>query len=175
MKLIVAMDNNRGIGLLNALPWKNSNDMNHFKTTTTNNIVVMGRKTFESIGKPLPNRINLVLSSDPTFNPKGAFVYNSLHDLIITAGAFSLANTLFADPFKPAEPRPDIYVIGGATIYKQLLPYCTELIISQIDNIYECDTFFPEFEPDFKLTNTVDYPKNEKNKDNLTIKYYNKI
>lgn len=126
--MIVAMDENRGIGLGNALPWKLPEDMAHFRTTTLMHPVIMGRKTFESIGRPLPMRKNLVVSRNPHWDHESCLLRGSVEEAIEDAD------------------DSDIFVIGGAEIFKRALPLADKLIVTHIHKTYDCDTFFPEID-----------------------------
>lgn len=131
IKIIVAMDPNRLIGKNNQLPWNIKEDLAHFKETTLNHAIVMGRKTYESIGKALPNRINYVLTRDLSFKPKeeSTLVIKEIKSLV--------------DKYKNSDQT--LYVIGGEQVYSLFLPYTDELVVSQILNFYYGDTYFPDF------------------------------
>jgi dihydrofolate reductase len=140
IKIIVAMDPNKLIGKNNKLPWDLKEDLTHFKETTTGHAVVMGRKTFESIGKALPNRINYLLTRDQNLGAlKDVFIVQDFKDLV-----------------KKYQASKDIlFVIGGEQVYQLFLPYCDELIVSQILNFYYGDTYFPEFEEEFDIEQII--------------------
>lgn len=140
LKAIAAMARNRVIGREGIIPWRISDELRWFKRTTTGQCILMGRKTFQSLGRPLPNRRNLVVTHDLAFNVEGATV---IHDL---AGF---------DPADYAAPGTGVFVIGGAEIYRQMLPRCTELLLTVLPRDVEGDTLFPEFEPLFELCETV--------------------
>lgn len=125
---IVAVDKGQGIGYKNSMPWPHlPGDMTWFKQQTMNNIVIMGRKTWESLGcKNLPNRINIVISRLPVQGCHQSF--NS------TEAALSYCKKLFA--------AKEIYVIGGGIIYEQFLPSIERFLITEIEEQYECDVFF---------------------------------
>ncbi len=125
LSLIVAMDAQRGIGIDNRLPWRLPEDLAHFKRLTTGHPILMGRKTFESIGRPLPNRRNIVLSSNPDWQ----------HDGVECAATMAAALAL--------APDQTVYVIGGAQIYTLALPLATTVIVTEIAATFDCDTFFP--------------------------------
>lgn len=133
MNLIVAVDGQWGIGcsgkLLDIIPA----DMKYFKAKTIGKIVVMGRKTFESLpgGKPLSDRINIVLSRGGKINAEGIIMCNSLGEL------FSLLSKHSSE---------DVFVIGGEAVYQQLLPYCSKAYVTKIDKIYMPDTYFPNLD-----------------------------
>lgn len=130
---IVAMDPNRLIGNDGDLPWHLPEDLKFFKATTSGATIVMGRKTFDSIGRPLPNRRNIVLTRDESWTHDGVTVIHSVDDL----------NVLSND----AKP---IFIIGGSEIYSIFLPFVYKLIVSHVHIQYQGDTFFPEFESLFK-------------------------
>ena len=143
--LIVAMDKKGLIGKDNALPWHFPKDLKHFKQKTLNHTVVMGRKTYESIvaslGKPLPNRDNIVLTTQKrTF--KGARVIHDLESYLKTI---------------PKDHR--LFIIGGRKVYEAALPHADVLYITHVDGEYEGDTFFPEVDySQYRLVNKVEDP-----------------
>jgi len=126
LTIIVAMDAQRGIGINNTLPWKLPEDMAHFKRLTTGNTVIMGRKTFDSIGRPLPNRRNIVITRNPDWR----------HDGVEAVGSVEAALALLDGATG--------FVIGGAEIYQQSMQLADQLIITEIARTYQCDAFFPE-------------------------------
>ncbi|MFD1425414.1 dihydrofolate reductase [Kroppenstedtia sanguinis] len=127
IRLIVAYANHRVIGRNGQMPWHLPNDLKHFKETTTGHTVVMGRKTYESIGKPLPRRRNVILTENPHFRaPAGVEVIH--HPQEVTQ-------------------LGDLFIIGGAQLYEQFLPLADRLYITQIDLETEGDTFFPKWDP----------------------------
>jgi len=129
LTIVVATDANRGIGIDNKLPWRLPEDMAHFKRTTMGHPVIMGRKTFDSIGKPLPNRRNIVITRNPGWKHEGVEAVTSI----------STAIELVGDT--PA------CIIGGAQIYAETLPFANRLIITEIDKTFDCDAFFPTIDP----------------------------
>jgi len=128
---VVAHDKNRLIGGENKLLWDLPEDLKHFKKLTLNSTVIMGRKTFESIGKPLPKRLNVILTKDINFKPNGCLVYNNIDDII---GDFN--------------EDPNVFVIGGGEIYKQFFPYIQRIYASLVDGEYSGDTYFPDYGTD---------------------------
>jgi len=129
--IIAAVAQNGVIGNANALPWHLPEDMKHFKALTTGHAVIMGRKTWESLPpkfRPLPNRRNIVLTRDPAYRAEGATVVHS-PDAARKVGADGTA-----------------YIIGGAELYAQMLPYAQRLELTEIDATYEGDAFFPSFD-----------------------------
>lgn len=135
LNLIVAHDKNRLIGLNGELPWSLKGDLEHFKDLTINNIVIMGRKTYESIGKPLPHRKNIVISKTMESN-EDIFVASSLSD------ALHLARLI--------NPCKDVFIIGGYSLYKEVLPIVNTMYITEIDGSYGMSSaeqvFFPEYD-----------------------------
>ncbi|MFV0337095.1 MAG: dihydrofolate reductase [Chthoniobacterales bacterium] len=148
MKAIVAMTPERLIGVNGALPWHLPGDLKFFKQTTLGHRVVMGRKTYDSIGKPLPKRDNIVLTRDKNFYPNAEVTL--LH---------SVAELLRMD--KEATDEKECFVIGGAQIYRLLLPYCSEIYVTEVKGKFEGDTYLEVFESDFPkvqiLSDTPDY------------------
>ena len=133
MNLIVAVDKNWAIGNKNELLVNIPRDKKFFREMTTGKVVVMGRKTLESFpnGMPLPNRINIVLTKNKTYKAKGAIMVHSLEEL--------------QEELKKYDSE-DIYVIGGGTVYKQLLPYCSRADVTKIDHAFEADTYVPNLD-----------------------------
>jgi len=132
--LIWAMARNRVIGRRNALPWRLPADMKHFRELTTGHPVLMGRKTFESLGRPLPNRTNIVITSDRHYTPQGCLVAHSLDEALALA-------VLHVPP-----NDPEIFVIGGEQLYTQLLSRADRLYMTQVETDAEGDAWFPEFD-----------------------------
>ena len=133
MKAIVAVDNNWAIGFQNDLLVKIPNDQKNFRRITTGKVVVLGRKTLEGFpnGLPLVNRINIILSRNKSFNVKGAAV---VHDMDELKEVLSQYDT------------DDIYIIGGESIYKALVPYCDEAIVTKLNYSYQADSYFPDLD-----------------------------
>lgn len=131
LSIIVAIDEKRAIGKDNQLLWHIPEDLKHFKELTTGHTVVMGENTYRSIGRPLPNRTNIILSMTPDFSPEGCFVVRSIDEALNVA--------------KEHESE-EIFIIGGASIYKQFLPIVDRLYVTEVTGIHEADTFFPEYD-----------------------------
>jgi dihydrofolate reductase len=129
---IAAMSLNRVIGAGNKIPWHLPEDFKWFKQMTTGHIIVMGRKTFESIGKPLPNRTTMVLSRS-AFSHPGVRTIHDLRELPALAGDH------------------EVFICGGAQVYAQALPRCSDLYLTLVKREAEGDTFFPPFEDRFEL------------------------
>lgn len=133
MNLIVAVDKNWAIGCNNELLVSIPADMKFFRQTTMGKVVVMGRKTLESFPNksPLKNRTNIVLTSNPNYKVEGAIVVHTLAELLEELKKYN---------------SEDIYVIGGDSIYRQLLPYCDLAHVTKIDHAYQADAFFPNLD-----------------------------
>ncbi len=129
ISMIAAMDRNHLIGNNNQLPWHLPADFAHFKSTTMGKPIVMGRKTFESIGKPLPGRINIVLSRNPETRFEGVACVSN-----------------FEDALAAVPDAPEIMIIGGSTIYEMLLPQTNRMYLTYVDAAFEGDAWFPEFD-----------------------------
>ena len=154
IKLICAISKNNVIGNENKLPWNLSEDLKRFKKLTSHNFIVMGRKTFDSIGRPLPNRKNIVLSNNLNLEIDGVEVFNSPDEVI------SL--------YKEKPEKKDMYIIGGTFVYKLFLEYCDYLYITYVDKNFEGDAFFPKI--DWKAWNLT--REEEKYDENEKLKYF---
>lgn len=130
IKLICALSKNNIIGLNNKLPWNISEDLKRFKKLTSDNWIVMGRKTFDSIGRPLPNRKNIILSKNLDLKIPGAEVLHSPQEIL---------NLYFAN-----NDEKDLFVIGGTFIYELFIKHCDYLNITYVDKEYKGDAYFPE-------------------------------
>ena len=133
MHLIAAADKNWAIGRNNELLVRISEDMKYFRELTTGNVVVMGRKTLESFpgGKPLPDRVNIVLTRQEDYDGRGAVVAHGLDEL-----------RRELDKYDPS----GVFVIGGGSVYRMLLPYCEDAYITRLDYAYEADTWMPDLD-----------------------------
>ncbi|MFA5132190.1 MAG: dihydrofolate reductase [Candidatus Paceibacterota bacterium] len=137
ISIIAAIGKNRELGKNNTLLWKIPDDLKRFKVLTSGHPVVMGRKTFESLGRPLPNRVNIVVTRNETWKPEGVTIVHSLSDGI------SLAQQL---------DSVEIFILGGGEIYSEALPLSNRLYLTVINDEKEADTFFPEYKNLFNLT-----------------------
>lgn len=150
--LIWAMARNGVIGRDNTLPWRLPADLQRFKALTTGHPVVMGRKTFESLGRPLPNRTNIVVTRDPRYAPPGTLVAHSIDEAL----------TLAATHTPPTDPQ--VFVIGGENLYGQLLSRADRLYVTLVDAEVEGDARFPEFDwQDWRELERTTRPADEKN------------
>lgn len=147
-KIIVAHDPNRLIGNGIEIPWHIREDFLHFKRTTLNHTLIMGSTTFLSIGKPLPNRHTIVINSSKDFDTMGQELCTDLNEVI--------------NKYKDSEEV--VFVVGGASIYRQMLPYVNEMVISVVKKEYVGNIYFPEYEDEFYTYDEVEY-------DEFTVKY----
>ena len=162
---LVAMAKNRVIGANNDLPWNLPDDLNHFKQYTLNKPIVMGRKTFESIGKPLPQRINIVISRSLS-EIEGVNVFSEVEDGIAFANQYNEEHQL----------EDEVIIIGGAQIFNETLPMMNRLVLTQVDCEIAGDVFYPEIDMhNFSRKNVSRHLKNEKNQFDFSIDLYEKI
>lgn len=143
MNLIVAVDNNWAIGNKNELLVRIPNDHKYFREETTGKVVVLGRKTLETFpqGQPLKNRTNIILTTDRKYQVKDAIIVHSIQELLEELKKYN---------------DEDIYIIGGESVYRQMLPYCNVAHITKIDHSYEADTYFPNLDQDEEWHITAD-------------------
>jgi dihydrofolate reductase len=147
--LIAAIARNRVIGKDGGLPWRLPADLRHFKRTTVGHPLIMGRRTFESFGRPLPDRTNIVVTRNPHYRPAGAVVVAS-----------------FDAAMKIARGEDDeIFVGGGEDVFRHFLPLADRMILTWIGGEFEGDTFFPEFdESAWRIVSRADHEPDEKNR-----------
>ena len=158
LSIIAAHDENYGIGIRNELPWKLSDDLKNFKKITENNYIVMGRKTFESIGKALPNRKNIILTHQQEYTQDKCIILNDIQQVI----------NLSKD-----KPHYEIFIIGGAQIYNIFLPHIDRLYITKVHATLEADAFFPKWDKeDFKRIGYKQYSKNKTNEYNFDFEVW---
>ncbi|SEG71413.1 dihydrofolate reductase [Sphingobacterium lactis] len=157
LTLIVAAAENNAIGKNNEMPWHLPNDFKYFKSTTMDHSIVMGRKTFESIGKPLPGRRNIVITRQNDFRAEDVDVANSIQDVM-----------------NYCRDEKEVFIIGGANIYKQTLPLANTVHLSRVHTtIPDADAFFPELpEQDWKLVSSDPHQKDEKHAFDYTFEVY---
>jgi dihydrofolate reductase len=149
ISFVFAMDEQRGIGIDNRLPWRLPADLARFKQLTLNHTILMGRKTYDSIGRPLPRRRNVVLTRDPSFQAEGCDIIHSLDEVVARYGG---AN------------EEELMVIGGTEVFKLLLPHADKMYITEIHHTFPADTWFPEVDPaDWKAVYRETGLKNEDN------------
>lgn len=162
ISFVVAMGRNHVIGNNNDMPWHLPKDLKHFKETTTGHTIIMGRKTFESIGRPLPNRHNVVITTNEQVDlPESVKKINDIQTVL---------------DWNRDNPNKTYFIIGGGTIYKQMLPYADRLYITLIDQDFQGDTFFPEFNKQvWGLTKKVKGVKDHKNPYDYYFLQYDRI
>ncbi|MEZ5541983.1 MAG: type 3 dihydrofolate reductase [Pseudomonadota bacterium] len=147
LSIIVAMDANRVIGHENRLPWHLPADLRHFREITMGKPIVMGRRTWESIGRPLPGRANIVITRDRSFTAAGCVVVHSVSEALAAAAGYA-----------------EVMLIGGAQLYRQLLPRADRLYITQVDGEFPGDAWFPELDPaEWREVARSDHAPDDKN------------
>lgn len=147
ISIIVAMDRNRLIGSNNGLPWRLPADLAHFKAITLGKPIIMGRKTYESIGRPLPGRHNIVISRNPEFSAPGCTVVLSVDAALAAAGEVD-----------------ELMVIGGARLYADMLPRAQRIYLTQVDGAFTGDTWFPPLDAAvWREVERVEHPADERN------------
>ena len=158
--IVVAMGQNNEIGAQNQLLWHLPKDLKHFKEITSGHPVIMGRKTYESIGKPLPNRTNIVISRKKDWFEEGILIVGSIKEAIKFAKKID----------------EEIFIIGGGNIYEQTLEFTDKLEITLVKADWEADTFFPKIdEKIWTKTNEICHEKDEKNPYDFCFQTFEKI
>lgn len=159
--LIAAVAENRVIGKDNQLIWKLSADLKRFKNLTSGHYILMGRKTFESLGRPLPNRTHLIITRNPEFEtPEGHYSFRTIEDAIIFSNKIEVEK---------------LFIIGGGEIYKQTIDLADELEITEVKTQPEGDTFFPEIKDSIWIeTYREEFPADEKNEFDYAFVTYEK-
>ena len=131
ISIIAAMGRNRAIGYKNTLPWRLPADLQRFKQLTLGHHILMGRKTYESIGRPLPGRTSIIITRQPNFQAEGCLIAHSLDEAITLA---------------QSRGEQEVFIIGGAEIYAQALSIADRMYLTLVDAEPEADAFFPKFE-----------------------------
>lgn len=148
ISIVVAVSENNAIGKDNQLLWHLPADLKHFKNITTGHTIIMGRKTYDSIGKPLPNRRNIIITRQKNLHIEGVEVVNSLDEALALS-----------------KDQEEVFIIGGAEIYKQALAVSHRIYLTRVHQEFEADAFFPELENEtWKEVEKVDHLPDEKNK-----------
>ncbi len=161
VKILVAFDENRVIGKNNALIWHLPADLLRFKALTTGHVILMGRKTYESIGRPLPNRTTIIITRQTDFHPANTIIAHSLEEAILKAKSVT---------------RNDIFIVGGSEIYAMSLAIADQILVTQLHDIFDGDAYFPEIPA--KEWDVVSKEKgitDEKNKFQYSFLTYQKI
>lgn len=157
--IIAAIAKNNALGKNNQLIWHLPSDLIRFKKVTSGHCVLMGRKTFESLGKPLPNRTNIIITRNKNYQQNGCLVVNSLEKAITES--------------KKYDENP--FILGGAEIYKQSLKFANKLDITFVHHSFEADVFFPKIDTSIWIeTSREDFKKDEKNKYDFSFVTYSK-
>ena len=158
--LIVAMGKNREIGKENQLLWHLPKDLKHFKELTSGHPIIMGRKTYESIGKPLPNRTNIVISRKNDWFEEGILIVGSIKEAVKFAKKID----------------EEVFVIGGGNIYEQTIDLADKLEVTLVDAVLDADTFFPKInEKVWQKTNEEYHQKDEKNEFDFCFQTFERI
>ena len=161
---VVALSKNRVIGVNNDLPWTLKTDLRHFKEYTSNKIIVMGRKTYESIGRPLPNRIKLIVA-------RSLKEINCAQIFDNTENALESAKKICID-----KKLHEMVIIGGGYLFRDTLPVTNKLILSEVDCVIEGDIYYPEICFDeWNQLSSKKFKKDESNEYNFVVKIYEKI
>ena len=162
---VVAMSNNSVIGVNNDLPWSLKDDLAHFKKYTTGKIIVMGRKTYESIGRPLPNRVNYVISSTLK-DIEGVSIFTSLEDAIEAAKIYNLDQDI----------ANEVAIIGGGYLFRDSIDSFNKLILTRVDCSIDGDVYYPEIDfSNWELISSDEFLKNEDNQYDFAVETYKKI
>jgi dihydrofolate reductase len=157
--LIVAAAENNAIGKDNKMLWHLPDDFKYFKNKTTDHSIVMGRKTYDSMGKALPNRRNIVLTRDEDWSADEVDVANSIHEVL----------TYCRD-------EREVFIIGGGNIYKQWLPYANRILLTRVHATFEADAFFPELaEGEWKKVNSEDHAVDDRHAYSFTYEVWERI
>ncbi|MBX7205257.1 MAG: dihydrofolate reductase [Bacteroidia bacterium] len=161
ISLIVACDEQNGIGKNNQLLCHLPADLKYFKEVTTGHHLVMGRKTYEAVGKPLPNRVNIVISRNPLLDIPGCVVKCDLMEAI---------------EYAEAHRETELFIAGGGNIYEQTIEFADRIYLTRIHHFFEADTFFPRLDPDkWNELNSEYNHKDEKNPYDYTFQVFSRI
>jgi dihydrofolate reductase len=156
ISLIVAMDRRRGIGIENRLPWRLPADLKRFRELTMGHHLIVGRKTYESIGKPLPGRRMVIITRDPNYHVDGCFVAHSVEEAL---------------DHSRAEGESEAFIGGGAEIYAQTLPSADRIYLTVVEAEVEADVFLPRWnEEEWVERERISHPPDEKNALPFTFK-----
>ncbi|MDA9112321.1 dihydrofolate reductase [Gammaproteobacteria bacterium] len=162
---VVAMSNNQVIGVNNDLPWNLKDDLAHFKEYTTGKTIVMGRKTFESIGRALPNRVNYVISSTLS-EIEGVSIFKTLDDAMEAAKAHNIENNI----------SNEIAIIGGGYLFRDSINTFNKLVLTKVDCSIEGDVFYPDVDfSNWELVSSESFLKDKDNQYNFSIETYRKL
>lgn len=158
--IVVAMDRKNGIGLENRMLWHLPADLKHFKSITSGHPVIMGRRTFESIGKPLPNRTNIVISRKKDWFQEGILIVGSIKEALKFAKKID----------------ENIFILGGGNIYEQTMDLTDKLEVTRVNAECDADTFFPEIDMKiWQMTDEVNFASDEKNRFDMKFQTFERI
>ncbi len=159
LSCVIAFGKNRGLGFGNKLPWHLPDDLKNFKDITRGHTVIMGRKTYDSMGKLLPERKNIIITRDKSYKIPNATIVHSVEDAI-----------------KECKKEKEVFIIGGGEILKLALPYLNRMYLTHVEAEVPADSFFPEFNiNEWKIISEKFHPKDEKHPYNFTFKIYEKV
>lgn len=162
---VVAMSNNNVIGVNNKLPWQLKDDLEHFKEYTTGKIIIMGRKTFESIGRPLPNRQNFVISSNLR-EVDGVSIFQNLENAIIAAKKYN----------KDLDSAQEIAIIGGGYLFRDSINYFNKLVLTRVDCEIDGDVYYPKIDlKNWELESSENFLKSEVNQYDFSVEVFKKL
>ncbi len=146
VSIIVATDQENGIGKDNQLMWHLPKDLKFFKNTTSGHTIIMGRKTYDSVGRPLPNRRNIIITRQKDLKIEGVEVFNELENAV-----------------KACADEDEVFIVGGGEIYQQALPFTDKIYLTKVHQKFNSDAFFPEFnKEEWKLISKEDHEPDEK-------------
>jgi dihydrofolate reductase len=158
LSIVVALTENNVIGTANALPWKMSDDLKRVKALTMGHHLIMGRKTFESIGRPLPGRTTVIITRQKNYQAEGCIVVYSINEAI-----------------EAARNDNEAFVFGGGEIFKEALPYVDRIYLTRLHTTINGDTFFPDISSEeWKVTDQNDFPADDKNQFPCTVFTYDR-
>lgn len=161
LSAIVAAGENNAIGKDNDLLWKLPDDMKFFKNTTSGHAVIMGRKTLESFGRPLPNRENIVVTRNEAYRPEGVHVCHTLKE------AIQLAEEM---------EENECFLLGGGEIYRQGLAFCDRIYLTRVHADFDAEVFFPEIDPkEWKEVQRSHHPRDERHAYSFTFLTYERV
>ena len=170
ISIIAAIGKNNELGKDNQLLWQLPADMKHFRDITSGHIVIMGRKTYESIGRPLPNRRNIVITRETDYQKDGIEVVNSLPE------ALKIASLEQGKKFEENDDEIEVFIIGGGQIYNEAIANADKLYITHVDATLPADTYFPEIScEEWEKTSSESHEADEKNPYPYTFSEYRKI
>ncbi len=159
LSCVLALGRNRGLGFGNKLPWHLPDDLKNFKGITLGHTVIMGRKTYDSMGRLLPERKNIILTRDTSYQVENAIVVHSIEEAI-----------------KECANEKEAFVIGGGEIVRLAMPYLNRMYLTHVEADIPADSFFPEFnQNEWKIVSEKFHPKDERNPFDFTFKIYEKI